>query len=963
MVLGEAVAFSAAGAHALFGYNRENFLYDRKQRQEMEFKVLEWRCAQAELWRDDVREVIGLTEKKMDTYLIVNTLQLGMCVGLFAEGRLEPGTPPWLLHLYMLTLGAAFMYLLMSVWLAMHASIVASCSSVRLLTQFVRLPIPTWEQLEQMRTYAQAVESLDAGSLLRVPFTGQRAPGQPGSDAVASRSKGPAGSSSALGPEAFPADAADPWGWELHGDHRGLYELMEQPAALRRHISLAQRAARQYQCFDAFARVAMSFGTNQLLSAISYYVMGYVAVQDGAPVPACSVVLILASIAVGIVQLDFSLTGKEQTLAKMLVLTGPLTSAIATFIWVLHQPQYQTVVMGMLPVAYASHGLWLFFALITCGLELQENGSVLPMRFRAVLYLDVFGWLPKGQLNQRSKPNLQQEPLHSQPHMCGVQSSGKTALPQKGPGKQVKFDKGHSDGEFLCTEKLGAAAAEGARRTASPLSPEATHEQDGSPKTTTPLLHDRPVHGPSGELLDAPDHAFHPASYMLHVDQELGTSTEEAGVEIVTGHDRMHPGRLPAKVFRLATMMLIILWATGLALPFGVFREFMTKPLTADIFVGEIEGGGEGAAEKSHRPHRPSHSGKPVLEASKAELAAERHHSLDNVPRLFGGEVLQVEWPSHSGFVPHSLSCDSTGMHLVVADDLGVYSGQLSWMVSAKASAQVAAAARTLLDVPSPVVQGLPGRVENQVLGVHFGHLAPCAALEGQALKDISVVCTGAAAEESCRVVVLHARGRRLAQCPLAPAKQGEDADQEAFKPLLTWRISSDWLHRVKKSSEQVESFAVNSACLDSDDAAPSGEVGCVVVGTTSGRIVQLRGAHEERSRLIPERALQQRHRTVGRGSLHVFSNGLVVALRQSSNTVEAFSSELGTMVGQWRLPNGVNWMVLCGGGDSLFVLGLRDGRHLELHRFPLPAELKVGPVQNLEPLSQLGVNARINEI
>jgi hypothetical protein len=61
MVLGEAVAGAAAGVSALFGYNRENFMYDRKQRQETELQVLEWRCAQAELWRDDIRDIIGLT--------------------------------------------------------------------------------------------------------------------------------------------------------------------------------------------------------------------------------------------------------------------------------------------------------------------------------------------------------------------------------------------------------------------------------------------------------------------------------------------------------------------------------------------------------------------------------------------------------------------------------------------------------------------------------------------------------------------------------------------------------------------------------------------------------------------------------------------------------------------------------------------------------------------------------------
>merc|ERR1719362_328840 len=93
-----------------------------------------------------------------------------MCIAFFTEGRLEHATPVWLLYFYMMTLGSAFMYLLMSLWFSMQASVVANCSSVRLLTQFVRLPIPTWKQIEDMRTYGSAYESLATHNMLRVPL-------------------------------------------------------------------------------------------------------------------------------------------------------------------------------------------------------------------------------------------------------------------------------------------------------------------------------------------------------------------------------------------------------------------------------------------------------------------------------------------------------------------------------------------------------------------------------------------------------------------------------------------------------------------------------------------------------------------------------------------------------------------------------------------------------------------------
>eukprot|EP00435_Cladocopium_sp_Y103_P022079 s2000_g5.t1 len=266
MVLAEAVAGAAAGAHALWEYNRDNFLYDRKMRQETELKILEWRAEQAELWRDDVRDIIGLTQRKMDSYLIVSTLLLGMCLGLYTEGRLQPGTPPFLIHYYMLTLSAAF--LLMSVWLAVHASIVAQCSAVRLLTQFVRLPIPTWEALQNMRTFACNYEKLDPKDMLRVPFTrnpsSKSQPSQPVAAGGTTSSKASAGTSGPI----------DPWRLEQH------VEETPEKVSSRRHVQLARQAARQYQSYDAFARVSMAFGTHQLMQSICYYCLGYVALQE-----------------------------------------------------------------------------------------------------------------------------------------------------------------------------------------------------------------------------------------------------------------------------------------------------------------------------------------------------------------------------------------------------------------------------------------------------------------------------------------------------------------------------------------------------------------------------------------------------------------------------------------------------------------------------------------------------------
>jgi len=103
----------------LFGYNRQNFKYDRKQRLKMEYELAEMRVKQAELWRDDVRQTADLTPKKMEMYLIVIALELGFCVMALCKARVPAGAPPWLVACHTLSVCGSLMYLFPTlVWYA-----------------------------------------------------------------------------------------------------------------------------------------------------------------------------------------------------------------------------------------------------------------------------------------------------------------------------------------------------------------------------------------------------------------------------------------------------------------------------------------------------------------------------------------------------------------------------------------------------------------------------------------------------------------------------------------------------------------------------------------------------------------------------------------------------------------------------------------------------------------------------
>jgi hypothetical protein len=167
-------------------------------------------------------------------------------------------------------------------------------------------------------------------------------------------------------------------------------------------------------------------------------------------------------------------------------------------------------------------------------------------------------------------------------------------------------------------------------------------------------------------------------------------------------------------------------------------------------------------------------------------------------------------------------------------------------------------------------------------------------------------------------------------------------------KPINEWKIEGSWLD---PNQETVESLAVNDECGEehvNGEEFDTDRVGCVVVGTSSGRVVQLRSHVSKDDQLVPEWAVQERLGKVGQGALHVFPGGYVMMLRPEIGLMQAYEVHKGSVLGQWRLPDTVEWQTLTGGGDWLFMLGKErhqksqegDGE-FKMWRFPLPESLK----------------------
>lgn len=968
MVLSEFVESAVLGGSGVWSYNRENFMYDRHMRQEQEFKIQDNRCKQVDLWREDIRDMIEMTEKKMDRYTVVSALELGFCVTLLTEGRLPPGTPEWLLWFFMMADASGVLFLLMAVWFAMHASVVAQSNSVRLLTQLVRMPIPSWQQMEATRSYGAAFEGVPMSRAMRVPFVQTTAEGF----------------KAKVRP--FEKTAVDPWGMERWGGD--IYELQPRPIISSRHIRLVREAVRQWQAYDAFARVAMTLGTIMVCEAVSYYVIGYVLVQDGSPWAAWVCVTVFQSIALKLLRLDISMSCLERSATNGFLVGGAVICSVAAADWATYRDSIQQAASAILPLAFAAHAGFLLVFLHCCHVKRHPEGSMFPTRFRTVLNMDIFGWLvlppeepakpAKAPEEGRKKANegklKNMDTISRSEAYAHVMGSGKA--PRKAEtssgwffGREGEVEPsaleqgslrevaGNSDypepsGAPLSYDPSGWAKSPpkkqaGAGRAAAYFAaagqttpkqihravPVASRPQDtetagmdaadrlGAGKArqeaALQILQDLGMYdeyhaplqgvGPPGMVPEAIEGAFAPPTFG---PESLAAADINSPVQ---------PGKVPWLVFRSGIWFCATLWFFGAAWSLSQFLGFPDIP--AQVMPTTISV----SQEKVPQPHR--------MWMNKARRE-----------QLKGGIHIPINWPTHH-FQPIGMSCDMAERLCAFSDGFQLYSAFLS---------------------PDLVVTST--------------HLAPpCEPLEGEAIEDVAVACTVDSDKElACGAFVLHDRGRWLAQCALvseqeqAPEAESSNATGNGSNASVPdggksdidsigqveenmWRLAGGWLQRKEGSTiqpERITSVAVDDApqagqlLLHPVEKKSGKKTAELVVGTSYGRAVRLRQSlNKTVPELVPSGNVWKQIQQPTSSALQTFSplqilaGGYLFILDGESSSVHVINTTSARALAELELPkkSKCNWIALTGGQSHLFALStdISDG-DMHLWSFPL---------------------------
>jgi len=438
--------------------------------------------------------------------------------------------------------------------------------------------------------------------------------------------------------------SGDVWGLEGRGDD--IYELdgtlRSDPRKLR-HLCVMREAMQYWQAFDGLARVAMSIGTNQFVTALAYYVIGYVLVSNHAVIASWLVVMLFMVLTAALVRLDMSLSARDYRISVMLMSTGPCVVAVAASQWAAKTPTTEAVAALLSPIPFVFHSMWLAWLLKILAPK-NTGGAILPTGFRAVMFTDIFGWIK----NEKDHEGIENEEFQPAPVPGPLDDSvDDLTAPSPGSGPAVQAAC-YQDCQPIPTrpEDLPGAAT-------SPFALEGLRKEDFEPTTFVPREKD-------------------------YINDSRVTEQQQANLA---------PGYVPWRVFCAATVLLVNLWWVSGVL--ALLSACNINPVMIDPH-GEKE----------------RHEGESLLQLGDL-MPPRRYQDgqLVRPQLLMGGEPVLTEWPN-ARIQAHGLACGGSGEHpaLVASTRFGLYA---AWLGRANANAAGPGGRRVSFEVlPCSAIQG-----------------------------------------------------------------------------------------------------------------------------------------------------------------------------------------------------------------------------------------------------------------
>jgi hypothetical protein len=347
-------------AAELFSYNRENFKFNKELRQKKIYQQQYLRVHQVLLYRDDLRDLFGLTIGKMDAYMMVNVLLLGCAAEMYFKGKTPATVPEFLFWFWGVSLAASFFFLFYSTWLAIQASVLSHTYMARCLTQWLRLPVPSISEINAGSSRLEDYEKNTFLDFVRPPVV------VPMGKKMGNNRIENAG---------LKKDLSTHW-----------TEFIE-------HFELFNSLHNKWQSHEAYARVGMCLGTYELLCAFSYFALIYVAIEYQNPFVGGVFVILTTAAQLIFIRMSLNSTRTEHYVYTVLIVLEPILVLVACILSNGRDAIDRSVIVPQSAqiiacVGYVSHFLltWFFHR------QTYHDDDGLPMKFSTVWCINILGF-------------------------------------------------------------------------------------------------------------------------------------------------------------------------------------------------------------------------------------------------------------------------------------------------------------------------------------------------------------------------------------------------------------------------------------------------------------------------------------------------------------------------------------------------------------------------------------------
>ena len=502
------------GLKDVFIYNRDLFIFNKDINQMRILQTQKMRVEQTLLFRDDLRDLFNLTIGKMENYLVVNTLTLAFSMAFFYEGRMPHGTPSWLFWLWGMSLATAVLFLILSVWFAVYATITAQTLAVRLLTQWLRLPVPSAADIAKATATAAEFESQPMDALLRIPIVAQDTQSKIASSSSNSGAQSKPSAQESREEESYPRMLNPVLESMLQSEYPSFVE----------HFHLFRSLQENWAGYDAYARVCMVVGTTQLLSVIGYMgVAWYVSNDSRWGGVVFTILMVVFSIIHA--RMNLLLSSREFTALSVFILMGPLLGTVTALFGYVDPVNYGTVVAWLTPLAFFFHLLTISFY-IAVG---SETNGALPTKFSTIISIDILGLWGDHEDHDVDEPERPESPGLGEQALAAGRAAGR-AVTGAVTGWQKRWLKAttrEAPVSALIPPSLDATRAE--------------RERHLRPTNVIPTI---------------PTEAF---SFLDNADESSDTPKH------VPVHGTLHSPTLPWVAFRQAGAVVILMWLASIA--------------------------------------------------------------------------------------------------------------------------------------------------------------------------------------------------------------------------------------------------------------------------------------------------------------------------------------------------------------------------------------------------------------